>query len=123
MLDNREIAEEVLRRMEIVKKMEAARAVKRKRIIYTVLIAAACLALLVGLSFLIWANVPDASTAVTHGIDNSMFDRAIVGGYVLIAIIGFALGTVPVLFWCKWKRAPDARSGREGAGTDMEGGK
>jgi len=107
MLDNREIAEEILRRMEIVKKMEAARAVKRKRIIYTALIAAACLALLVALSFLIWANAPDASTAVTHGIDNSMFDRAVVGGYVLITIIGFSLGTVPALFWYKWKGEPE----------------
>jgi len=90
-----EVAEEILRRVELVNKKEAAR--KRKR--YAAIAAAGCLALIVGLSFVIPTAVPDGVVPGAPGATSAaMLAGGAVGGYVLIGVIGFVLGMAVALF-------------------------
>jgi len=90
-----EVAEEILRRVELVNKKEAVR--KRKR--YAAIAAAGCLALIVGLSFVIPTAVPDGVVPGAPGATSAaMLAGGAVGGYVLIGVIGFVLGMAVALF-------------------------
>ena len=92
---NMEVAEEILRRVELVNKKEAVR--KRKR--YAAIAAAGCLALIVGLSFVIPTAVPDGVVPGAPGATSAaMLAGGAVGGYVLIGVIGFVLGMAVALF-------------------------
>ena len=98
MFDSREIAERALRRAKIIKKERAS----GKRKIYAIAAVAACLALVVGLSFAIPTLIMDTvdyGEMVAHGA--MLFGEAAIGGYVLIGIIGFALGAAVTLFCVK----------------------
>ena len=99
---NMEVAEEILRRVELVNKKEAAR--KRKR--YAAIAAAGCLALIVGLSFVIPNVVTDGVVPDAAGATGAaMLAGGAVGGYVLIGVIGFVLGmAVAVLYMKKAKK-------------------
>jgi len=97
-----EVAEEILRRVELVNKKEAAR--KRKR--YAAIAAAGCLALIVSLSFVI-PNIVTGGVApdATGTTSAAMLAGGAIGGYVLIGVIGFVLGmAVAVLYMKKPKK-------------------
>jgi len=109
MFDSREIAERALVRAEIIKKEQAV----RKRKIYGVSAVAACLALVVGISFFIPSVAPgfvDYGSAGAHGA--MLVDEAVIGGYVLIGVIGFALGAAVTIF-CYKMRGGKTPGGRQ----------
>ena len=97
--NSQEIADEILRRVEIANKKEAA----KKKKIYSVLAMAVCLALVIGLSFVIPVLITDSVTPDANGTYSAaMFADGRLGGYAIIGVIGFALG-VTVTIFCYWK--------------------
>ena len=100
MRSNKEIAEEALRRAAINQKRKA---VKRQRL-YAVCSAAACIAVIVGLSFLLpsyKSGVVSEMPGVTSAV---MLADAGAGGYIMMGVIGFALGAAVTLFVLKKKK-------------------
>lgn len=100
MFDSNEIAEKALVRAEIIKRERAG----RKRRVYAIISAAACLILIVGLSFLmpaipgrIAAEPPDATSA-------ALLAESGVGGYVFMGVTGFALGGAVTILFLKAKK-------------------
>ena len=96
---NKEIAEEVLRRVEAIDRRKAV----RKQRIRGALAIIAALALTVGAGFAIAAFAPDSPSSVMTEY-NLMFPNA--GGYVLMAVIGFSLGAA-AMFICLRRQAGD----------------
>jgi len=95
MRSNKEIAAEALRRAAVIRERKKR---KRDRLITAALLTAG-LALTMALSVFIWAIVPDFPAAETPGIYRSIFDSAVVGGYVLVGVIEFSLGAL-VMYFC-----------------------
>jgi len=95
---SQEIADEILRRAEMLDKRDA----RRKRRIYTALSVAACLAVVVGLSFLIPSVVTD-TVPIDEGAlySAAMFAGGAMGGYVLIGVIGLLLGAAVMFFYMR----------------------
>lgn len=95
MRTDREIAAEALRRAEVLREQKQ----KRQSWVYVGLATAACLALVAGLSFALSAVLPDAGVA---GGGPNMYSGTLllgggIGGYVLMGVIGFVLGTAVTL--------------------------
>jgi len=98
MWDSEEIAERTLQRAELIRQRRAA----RKRRLYSALSVAACLAVIVGLAFVIPPAVTDAPSPVDAGIYGTAQAAGVVsGGYVLLAVISFALGCAVTIFCYK----------------------
>jgi len=101
MFDSKEIAERALARAEIIKQERAA----RKRKIYNAVSVAACLLLIVGMSFIIPKDVPDSFVLDTPGaVSATLLAGEAIGGYVLIGVIGFVLGVAVTVFCMKKAR-------------------
>lgn len=101
MFDSKEIAKRALQRAEVIKRERAA----RKRRIMAIASAAACLVLIVGLSVLIPAALPDSAIPETPGATSAtLLADGAVGGYVLIGVIGFVLGAAVVLLYHRTKK-------------------
>jgi len=98
MRSNKEMAEEVLRRVEVINRRKAV----KKRKIYSALAAVACLALMGGLSFAI-SSIETAPIAPgAEGMYSAvMFADGGLGGYVLIGVIGLALGAALMFFYMR----------------------
>lgn len=95
MRTDKEIAAEALRRAE---GMRRARRSRQSRL-FTGLAAAACLVLVVGLSFALSAVLPAQAPADADGglYSASLLLGSGVGGYVLVGVVGFALGVAVTL--------------------------
>lgn len=99
MRSDKEVALEALRRGEIIRRRKA----EKTRRIYTLCSVAACLALIVGLSFALPAV--DGGAATPEGLYGAaLFSGGSAGGYVLMGVIGFVLGAIVVIFYKKNKR-------------------
>jgi len=98
MFDSKEIAERALARAEIIKKEQAA----RKGKIYSITAVAASIALVLGLSFAISFVTPDPVDYIEMGAHSTMLvNEAVIGGYVLIGVLGLALGAAATIFCYK----------------------
>jgi len=97
MRSNKEIAAEAKRRSDARRKQK----LKKRRLIYTVSAAAACLALAVGLSFII-PVIADTAPTDTDGLYRAaMFAGGAAGGYILMWVLGFALGGLVMFLYMR----------------------
>jgi hypothetical protein len=97
MRTSKEMATEVWRRVDENERREK----DTKRKIYSVIAVAACLAAVIGLS-LAMPYFPVGDAAADSGqYTASLFSGGTAGGYVLVAVIAFALGAGVSLFCVK----------------------
>lgn len=98
MMSHEEFTDEVLCRADIIARRQAA----KKRILYSSLAAASCLALIAVLSFAIPSIISDSAYYASAGAYGAMlFGGAAAGGYVLIGVVGFALGAAVTILCFK----------------------
>jgi len=98
MRSNKEIAAQARRRSAILREKKQ----KMKRRIYAVSAVAVCLVLIVGLSFAIPTIVTDSSAVEAQGMHSAaILADAAAGGYILIGVVGFALGAAVTIFCVK----------------------
>jgi hypothetical protein len=96
MKSDKEIAREALKRAAVIREARA----RKKRRVYAVCCTAACLAVIVGLSFALPMINTDA--AIPDGIYSAtLFAGSAAGGFVIIGIIGFVLGVAVTLFFVR----------------------
>ena len=99
MRSDMDVAKEALRRADNLRK----RKTERKRRVFGIYSVAACLMILVALSFAMPAI--GGGAAMQEGLYiGSIFANASVGGYLIIGIIGFILGAAVVIFFNKSKK-------------------
>jgi len=99
---SQEIADEVLSRIRLLEKEDARRAARNKKKVYSVIAVAACLVLIVGLSFAIPSIVMDSTAVEVEGMYTAaMLADAAAGSYILIGVIGFAAGSAVTIFCMK----------------------
>jgi cobalamin biosynthesis protein CobD/CbiB len=101
MRTDRELAQEVLRRTETLRREKQ----KRSGRLYGILAATVCVVVVVGLSFALSAVMPnDVPVPGWQGaVSATLLLGAAAGGYALIGVIGFTLG-VAVTLLCLWLR-------------------
>ena len=98
MRSDREVSREALRRAENIRERKA----EIKRRVYGACGAAACLALVLAISFFI-PSVENGA-AIPGGLYGaSLFADSSVGGYALIGVIGFVLGAAVVIIYKRSK--------------------
>jgi type II secretory pathway component PulF len=97
MRGNKEIADEALRRAALTRKEKSL----KKQKLYAVLSVAACIAVIVGLSYSLPSFQDSFVSETPNAASAAMLAGAGVGGYVLIGIVGFILGAVITLFYIK----------------------
>jgi len=97
MRSNKEIAAEARRRSAALREQKR----KKKRLIYTISAAAACLAPAVGLSFIIPVITDTAPTDADGLYTAAMFVGGAAGGYVLMWVLGFALGGLVMFLYMR----------------------
>lgn len=118
--DSAEIAETILRRVEIEYRKDKLRKEKRKAAALTAICFAGCLALAVCLIalplFYSGAGLPAAPGSVI------VYERAVVGGYALMGVIGFSLGVTAALVWLNRRKRAERRQDGTQAMTGKEGG-
>jgi len=115
MWDSKEIAEQALRKAELIRKRRAA----RKRRIYSTLSVAVCLAVVVILAFVIPPVVTDAPGVAGTGVYGAaQAADGVFGGYVLLAVVSFALGCAVTIFCYKvlLKKRPGEKNENDGDG-------
>jgi len=112
MWDSKEIAEQALRKAELIRKRRAA----RKRRIYSTLSVAVCLTVVVILAFVIPPVVTDAPGTGIYGAAQAA--DGVFGGYVLLAVVSFALGCAVTIFCYKvlLKKRPGEKNENDGDG-------
>jgi len=97
MKSNKEIAAEARRRSAILRGQK----LKKKRRIYAISAVAACLTLMAGLAFIIPVITDTAPTGAGGLYSAVMFAGGGLGGYVLIGVIGFALGGLVMFLYMR----------------------
>jgi len=96
MRSNKEIAAETRRRSAARRKQK----LKKRCLIYTVSVAAVCLALAVGLSFII-PVITDTAPTDSGVYSAAMFAGGATGGYILMWVLGFALGGLVMFLYMR----------------------
>jgi len=96
MRSNKEIAAETRRRSAARRKQK----LKKRCLIYTVSVAAVCLALAVGLSFII-PVITDTAPTDSGVYSAAMFAGGAAGGYILMWVLGFALGGLVMFLYMR----------------------
>lgn len=107
MRDNKEAAQEVLRRSAGLRAQNA----KRKNKIYAITSVVACLALVVGLAVALPSIVAEAPPEAAGLYSATLLADSGVGGYVLIGVVGLALGGVATLLCVKFLTRNKNRDG------------
>ena len=91
MRSDKEIAREALKRAAIIRDQRK----KKKRGVYAICYAAACLLVIIGLSFAL-AGVNVNAVVMGDAYSAALFAGNSTGGFVIIGIIGFALGAAGI---------------------------
>jgi len=99
MRSNKEIAAEALRRAAENRRLNG----EKKQRVYILSSIAACLAVIIGLSFCL-PSVAGVVSETPSAASATLLAGAGTGGYVLMGIIGFALGAAVTLFCVKTRK-------------------
>lgn len=103
---NYEIAGEILHRATMLDQRDA----KGKKLAYMALAASACLLLVVGLSFIMPSVLREpASPDAVWLYSATLLGDGSVGGYVLMGVLGFALGAVVMYLSLSGARRDDEK--------------
>lgn len=101
MRTSKEMAGEVWRRVEIAERGEDA---KRRKML-SITAAAACLAVVIGLSFAMPYFPAGGTAAGTGRYSATLFAQGTAGGYVLVGVLAFMLGAGTALLCVKlWRK-------------------